>query len=257
MKNGFSLVELSIVLVILGLLTGGILGGQALIRAAELRSVSADFSRYQTAVMTFRDKYFAFPGDMANATAFWGTDSSGCPNGGGSIGTCNGDGDTTIDEATNESFRFWQHLALGGLIEGAYSGIAGAGSPYHTIPRLNSPATRISNAGIFIRALPSQSGNTQWYDGNYPNHLMYGGVTTSTVPSIPIFSPSEAWNIDVKADDGLPGQGRLMVFSTNGWNNAGGTLARCTLSTSSADRGAGYALGQDSSQCTFIYFVGI
>ncbi|PZP83692.1 MAG: type II secretion system protein, partial [Azospirillum brasilense] len=57
--HGFSLVELSIVLVILGLLTGGILGGQSLIRAAELRTISTDANRYITAAQTFRDKYFA------------------------------------------------------------------------------------------------------------------------------------------------------------------------------------------------------
>ena len=72
-RYGFSLVELSIVLVILGLLVGGVLTGQSLIRAAELRSVSTEYSRYVASVHTFRDKYFALPGDMTNATQFWGT----------------------------------------------------------------------------------------------------------------------------------------------------------------------------------------
>lgn len=71
MKNAFSLVELSIVLVILGLLTGGILAGQNLIRAAELRSVTTQLQQYQTALQTFRNKYFALPGDMTKATDFW------------------------------------------------------------------------------------------------------------------------------------------------------------------------------------------
>ncbi|MFM9890490.1 MAG: type II secretion system protein, partial [Rickettsiales bacterium] len=78
LRYGFSLVELSIVLVILGLLTGGILSGQSLIRAAELRSVSTEYNRYVTAVQTFRDKYFALPGDMTNAQSFWGS-SANCP----------------------------------------------------------------------------------------------------------------------------------------------------------------------------------
>ena len=68
--KGFSLVELSIVLVILGLLIGGILTGQSLIRAAELRSVTTQYQGYVTAVNTFRDKYFALPGDMPNAIDF-------------------------------------------------------------------------------------------------------------------------------------------------------------------------------------------
>ena len=70
--RAFSLVELSIVLVILGLLTGGILAGQSLIRAAELRAVTTEYQRYVAAVQTFRDKYMALPGDMPNAIAFWG-----------------------------------------------------------------------------------------------------------------------------------------------------------------------------------------
>ncbi len=100
MTNGFSLVELSIVLVILGLLTGGILSGQNLIRAAELRAVTTEFSAYQTAVMTFKDKYFALPGDMRNATDFWGSaGGSGVIGDGCEAGTptgtqtCNGNGD--------------------------------------------------------------------------------------------------------------------------------------------------------------------
>ena len=80
MKNGFSLVELSIVLVILGLLTGGILGGQALIRAAELRAATTESQRYLAAINSFRDKYFALPGDMAIATRFWGV-STACSGG--------------------------------------------------------------------------------------------------------------------------------------------------------------------------------
>ena len=68
--SAFSLVELSIVLVILGLLVGGVLSGQSLIRAAELRSVTTEYSRYTTAISSFRDKYFALPGDMSNATSF-------------------------------------------------------------------------------------------------------------------------------------------------------------------------------------------
>ncbi|MGB1539971.1 MAG: prepilin-type N-terminal cleavage/methylation domain-containing protein, partial [Rickettsiales bacterium] len=57
MNRGFSLVELSIVLVILGLLTGGILGGQSLIRAAEMRAIATEYDAWKTAVNVFKDKY--------------------------------------------------------------------------------------------------------------------------------------------------------------------------------------------------------
>jgi len=67
-RSAFTLVELSIVLVILGLLVGGTLTGQSLIHAAELRSVVKDYEKYKTAMHVFEDKYFALPGDMTNAT---------------------------------------------------------------------------------------------------------------------------------------------------------------------------------------------
>ena len=80
MRLAFSLVELSIVLVILGLLTGGILTGQSLIRAAEMRSIVTELQRYQTAARSFQDKYFALPGDMRNATDFWGAPGNNLAN---------------------------------------------------------------------------------------------------------------------------------------------------------------------------------
>ncbi len=111
MRAGFSLIELSIVLVILGLLTGGILTGQNLIRAAELRSVTTEFQTYQTAVMTFRDKYFALPGDMRNATDFWGSAGGGgqgaaCSSANATTGsTCNGDGNGQINGSSSTQDR--------------------------------------------------------------------------------------------------------------------------------------------------------
>lgn len=129
--SAFSLVELSIVLVILGLLTGGILAGQSLIRASEIRSVSADLQRLHSAVYSFRDKYMAFPGDMPNATRFWGvragtgSDLTCHQTIGSTTGTCNGDGDGRIEFITGDSAMFgerflaMQHLARAGLMKEA------------------------------------------------------------------------------------------------------------------------------------------
>src|SRR4051812_28937287 len=104
LRAGFTLVELSIVLVILGLLVGGVLTGQSLIRAAELRAITTEQNRYVTATHTFRDKYFALPGDMTNATAYWGT-SGNCPGlaaqGNTTPATCNGNGDGKISGNLN------------------------------------------------------------------------------------------------------------------------------------------------------------
>ena len=71
-SSAFTLVELSIVLVIIGLLVGGVLSGKSLIRASELRAVASEFSYYKIAIGNFKDKYSALPGDMRNAVTYWG-----------------------------------------------------------------------------------------------------------------------------------------------------------------------------------------
>lgn len=227
-KAAFSLVELSIVLVILGLLTGGILSGQSLIRAAELRSVASETSNYFTATQTFRDKYFMLPGDMSNATQFWGTA------GGSGIGsacftvdsstladpkqTCDGNGNGQISfpaGATSgdvwlygERFRFWQHLGNAGLIEGSYSGRTDSTTSnyQHTIGK-NVPRSRISGAT---------------YDAYY-NSVIGNMIPGSTLLGRNAFTfwsgaggqaplnPTEAWNIDTKLDDGRPGTGNIQA----------------------------------------------
>ena len=71
-QQGFTLIELSIVLVIIGLIVGGILVGQDLIKAAEIRATVAQVEKYNAAVNTFRTKFNAIPGDISatQATAF-------------------------------------------------------------------------------------------------------------------------------------------------------------------------------------------
>lgn len=134
---GFTLVELSIVLVILGLLVGGVLAGQSMIESAESRAVITQMNQFTTAATTFRDKYLCLPGDCANATAFNmggngnGDGLVGC--GGGSsrltdpsttvmyCGSFGGMSNTVMVRSSGESSQFWTHLAWAGLIAGQYT----------------------------------------------------------------------------------------------------------------------------------------
>jgi len=213
-RHAFSLVELSIVLVILGLLTGGILGGQALIRAAELRAVTTERDRYMTAISTFRDKYFALPGDMTNATRFWGDQASGtasCADAAvadGTPGTCNGDGNGNVGTsgpANPEALRAWQHLQMAGLVEGTYTGYTNGGST-PAVPGTNVPRSKLGQAGwgIYYRG---GAGNWVWQQSG--NFLQVGlmdvnGLFGGTM------NPTDAWNIDTKTDDGSPVNGSLL-----------------------------------------------
>lgn len=240
-KSGFSLVELSIVLVILGLLVGGILAGQSLIRAAEIRAVTSDLSKYASAHYAFRDKYFALPGDMNNAVAFWGAAD-------GSTGettaclttdsltlsdtkrTCNGDGNGRIETTgtTDEIRRYWQHLANAGMIEGTYAGIVGTSGG--NLPGYNSPISRLSKLALSIGWLPNASngyasGATYDFDGFYGNTFAVQGPRNNslTPPQERLLRPGEFWNIDTKLDDGKPHIGKIRVRKAFGCTVDDGT----------------------------------
>jgi len=255
--SAFSLVELSIVLVILGLLTGGILAGQSLIRAAELRSVSTEYSRYITATQTFRDKYFAIPGDMNNATSFWLKDNTNCASHtgtAGSPGTCNGNGDGVINDAsgsglTGERFQFWRQLALAGLIEGNYTGLAGSGGSGHHQRGTNAPASKLGTSALWsISNLGVYAGSGTFYAYNYGNFLRIGGDSSSGGPSTPILTPEEAWNIDSKIDDGKPARGMIIGQY---WDDL--CSAADDGSSAQNDLAASYRLSDASKQCTLMF----
>lgn len=241
--RGFSLVELSIVLVILGLLTGGILGGQALIRAAELRAVSTEASRYVSAAQSFRGKYFALPGDMTNAQSFWGTKANCGAAAPGSTGTCNGDGDGFVDSPatgaaqTGENFMFWQQLGYAGMIEGSYTGIAGAADINDYDFGTNAPRSRLSSGGWQAGARTSLvTGSVTNFDGFWRNWIYIVGDGNGT--GLPLFKPEESWNIDTKMDDGKPGTGKVV----SRWDG-------CTNAANSADFAATYLLSTATQVC--------
>lgn len=263
--RGFSLVELSIVLVILGLLTGGILSGQSLIRAAELRSVTSDLQRYESAVYSFRDKYLALPGDMRNAVRFWGAQAGGMADGvdstcialttaATSTATCNGNGDGMIENSaagnTSERHRFWQHLANAGLIEGTYTGVRGPAATGDVVIGTNAPAAKINSAGFGVLYRSTMSGESRWFDGNYQTNVLSFGADISSDPWEPMqaaLKPEELWNIDSKIDDQKPASGR--IISTKGGSPF---TPNCTLGTTSD---ATYNLSHSSTACMFYYML--
>lgn len=255
--SGFSLVELSIVLVILGLLVGGVLSGQSLIRAAELRAVSAEYQRYYTAVQSFRDKYFALPGDLTNATQFWGvahaTPATCQTTVGTGTQTCDGDGDGRVEEFVNngyEMFRFWQHLANAGLIEGNYTGVRGASGVYHHILGTNAPRSKMNNAGWAFSNLDNFAGDGNTYALDYGNMFWFGSVAGNERPQAEVLKPEEAWNVDTKVDDGRPATGKVIMRNNNtyAWGNA----SACTTSTSLSDYAGVYNLSSSVIACALM-----
>lgn len=264
-QSGFSLVELSIVLVILGLLTGGILAGQSLIRAAELRSVSTDLQRHHTAIMAFRDKYFALPGDMPNAVRFWGAQAGGIADGTDATcaalttaatgtATCNGNGNGAVDFNSSswfERFRVWQHLSNAGLIEGQYTGVVTSGGVgvENANPGQNIPRSKISNVGIYFGWWGTNTTADLWFNGDYGNSFMMGTANNS-YPNGLFLRPEELWNIDTKIDDGRPAIGKLIA------NNANQLDCMNNVSDSNVT-GVTYNLTNSSIVCSLMYRPGL
>src|ERR1035441_2116364 len=150
LRRGFTLLELSIVLVIIGFLVGGVVAGVELIQAARLNKVMTDMRKVLTAGNTVQNKYDGLPGDISNATYYWGAAGTPTNTWGGCYSivgtgtqTCDGNGDGQIWYGGGpyaEPYRFWQHLSLAGLIEGSYNGVDGSdGSNGYSTPGTNVP----------------------------------------------------------------------------------------------------------------------
>ena len=225
---GFTLIELSIVLVIIGLLVGGVLVGRDLIRAAELRSVMSDVERFKTAINTFRLKYNCIPGDCLNATDYFGTGSGGCPTGARTgTQTCNGNGNGMIDlgvgqspafdtsaAANIETFLIWQHLGAAQLIQGTYTGVPGSTNNYNHLLGTNCPMSRIAGAGYeFLdeTLFPPDANLYAVYSGPM---LIFGSQSFDGQMWNPTAIASiDAYSIDSKMDDGLPASGVIVSYT--------------------------------------------
>ena len=116
-QAGFTLIELAIVLVIIGLLLGGVLRGQELINSAKAKNITADLKNVQIFIYGYQDKFRAIPGDDANvATHINGGTPATTP--AGTLNNAQINGTWNSATATDESFLFWQHVRLAGFATG-------------------------------------------------------------------------------------------------------------------------------------------
>ncbi|MCX7627943.1 MAG: prepilin-type N-terminal cleavage/methylation domain-containing protein [Methylophilaceae bacterium] len=120
-QSGFTLIELAIVLVIIGLLLGGVLKGQELINSAKVKNLASDFRNTQVALYGYQDRFKAIPGDDKQANAHLdpakcGTTCLATPASTLGNGVIDGEWNDLTDK---ESFRFWQHLRVAGFLPGA------------------------------------------------------------------------------------------------------------------------------------------
>ncbi len=198
-KHGFTLLELSIVIVIIGLIVAGISAGQSLIDASKRKQAVTQLEQYKTAINGFRLAYGALPGDINNAYDYWGAACDATED------NCNGNGNKNIEytsgPSANESLRSWQHLYLAELIDQEYTGI-GQGTGNEAVPNVNVPLFAFkNNLGIALY-------NTSLYGVSSPARLTFriGLNATNSSPTSGVTAP-ESYYYDSKFDDGKPLQG--------------------------------------------------
>lgn len=202
---GFTLLELSIVLVIIGLLVGGVLVGRDLIQAGELRGTTTQYDKYRSAMQVFNMKYDGYPGDLQIRKAQrFGFFSNGMD---GTGGLGNGDrllqnDDQDCCDQRGEVLVFWRHLTEAGLVDGRYgSTLTLYGNPViGEGPELYFPAAKLQ-ANYFIV-----------HSDDVLNYFQLTGSgnivsTNGWLEASPRITPADAYNLDAKIDDGLPMSG--------------------------------------------------
>ena len=178
----FSLVEVAIALVVLGILLGAALKGQELVESARQKAVLAQIATLEAAVATFQDRYGALPGDLPNASS---KITAGLSNGRGE-GSLQGDPRSTQTSAG----AFWTHLAGAGLFE------AGPIQGGRLSASQGLPSTRLGGVLTVAPRAPSRKG--LW--------LLLSGENGQ-----PILTPAQAQALDTQGDDGSPLSGRIQA----------------------------------------------
>lgn len=252
-QRGFTLIELSIVLVIIGMMVGAIVGGRALVHQAELQKVVKDLQGYKTAFNAYTSQYNAVPGDDPLATQYWP----------GKTGDGNGDGMIWDGWAANgaarwEDVKFFDHLFLAEIIPfkprdytlGAGAGMIGVNLPKGSV---NGHGYRAESAPCNITSASDGSGYVYGKQGLY---VVAGTICTGADLYCSFLTPADAKNLDSKLDDGLPASGGLMADE---W---GGTMGLCVsgkTGTSGANPGDTgnnrYNVGNTTIACNMVYWL--
>lgn len=136
MKNqsGFTLVEIAIVLVIIGLLLGGVLKGQELITQAKIKNIANDLNGMSAAVYGYQDRYKKFPGDDDQADERWTNPQAVGGDGNTQVGaTTVASVITCATTSTEENCHFWHHLRLAGFVGGDTSATSGRLNPQNAV----------------------------------------------------------------------------------------------------------------------------
>jgi len=207
MKKAFSLIELSIVIVIIGLLISAISVTTNITNDLKLKKVIKDMNDVVLALKQFRLIYNDLPGDIPNAYDYWGSAFS-CTNAVATVNStgCNGDGDGLVNNTSagnrHEGYRAWQQLGHLDLIRGDYTGQYSSG--FNCTPGTNTFETAMQGLAISF-----STGRNLLLGGTVSNDNCWGGG----------ISPVDAQYIDRKIDNGISSTGFITAANGSGKSN--------------------------------------
>ncbi len=194
--RGFSLVELGVVLIVIGIIVAGVLIGKDMVASAKVRATISQIEEYNTGFNVFIEKYDSLPGDFIDAQLYLGATLNG--DGDGNIFEANGPPDalpTQLDEhevgENNELVGVWQHMGLAGVISRTYTGDGSL-----VLPDVNIPQPKIGDGGMIIYS-DSTDGFNKLYIGIAEN------LANGNLNPVDALTPIQAFSIDTKIDDGF------------------------------------------------------
>ena len=246
---GFTLIEIAIVCVIIGIIVGGIVVGNDLIKSAGARKVVAQYTQFETATKAFEEKYQTTPGDITTQeatqigfapTTRGSTDADTVKHGNGWIESGGGadlkhSGIVSLTSKTQfqlginlgyESLLYWQDLATANLIDGSFRSLTSD----------DTSAVNITPANVdkFLPASKMGSG-AHWSiigSGVLRRNFYVLHAVSNTSAHAASLSPTEAFRLDSKIDDGRPASGAVMFSNPAGGAiidvNVGGATTNCS-----------------------------
>jgi prepilin-type N-terminal cleavage/methylation domain-containing protein len=192
-KNGFTLVEMAIVLMVVGLLLAGILVGQSLLRQAHISRAIKEYNEILAGHNNFIGKYGCMAGDCALASRVF--DNAECFRLGADegIGFCNGNGNGQIEQ-WQESHLYWIHLHLANIIS-----LRDGDWAAHRVSSFDSKAYYLATSANFGYGMPT-----------YTFYFIFNLGASSNYDAA--LDPDFAYRMDTKLDDGAPLSGVMVAL---------------------------------------------